>query len=93
MTILGLYNPANINWTYTNECIDYLNATSQPVVISGVLMFVLLGIGLLPPLVYMTYKLTKFVWEEDKIIPLMLIALSTTTLTLTFYYLWIVCIY
>lgn len=61
--------------------------------ISGLVMFVLLGFGLLPALLYMTVKLTKFLWQDEKIIPLMLIALSTTTLSLTLYYLWIVCIY
>lgn len=56
-------------------------------------MIVLLGGGLLPVLVYMTNKVTRFVWHEEKVIPLMLFTLTTTIFFLIIYYFWIIVVY
>lgn len=56
-------------------------------------MAVFLGFVLFPVLLVMSIKLTKFVWQEEKIIPLMLFALTISTLSLALYYIWLVCIY
>ncbi len=47
----------------------------------------------MPVLVYMTNKVTKFVWHEEKVIPAMLFTLTTTTFFLILYYLWIIAVY
>lgn len=44
-------------------------------------------------LLYMTVKITKFVWHEEKIIPLMLFACTASTFFTLVYYIWLVCIY
>lgn len=56
-------------------------------------MVAILGFGLFPVQCYMTKRLTAFVWHEDKVIPLMLFALATCTLSLTIYYIWTACIF
>jgi hypothetical protein len=56
-------------------------------------MIVILGGGLFPVLVFLTNRVTKFVWHEEKVIPAMLFALTTTTFFLIIYYLWIIVVY
>lgn len=71
-------------------CIDDMNSIATSVIVSSVVMIVLLGCGLLPVLVYMTNKVTRFVWHEEKVIPVMLFTLTVTILFLIIYYLWII---
>ena len=81
---------------YSDEvqnCINLTKDLAPPVIVSSLVMIALLGCGLLPVLVYMTNKVTKFVWHEEKVIPAMLFTLTTTTFFLILYYLWIIAVY
>jgi hypothetical protein len=70
-----------------------MESIKGPFVWSSLVMVILVGFGLFPVLCYMTKKITDFVWNEDKVIPLMLFALATTTASIVIYYIWMVCIY
>lgn len=56
-------------------------------------MIAFLGLGLLPVLVYMTNKVTRFVWHEEKVIPVMLFTLTITIFFLIIYYFQVIAIY
>lgn len=84
---LQLYTPDE------QGCIDEMNSIATSVIVSSVVMIVLLGCGLLPVLVYMTNKVTRFVWHEEKVIPVMLFTLTITIFFLILYYLWVIAVY
>jgi hypothetical protein len=81
-----------VNQTATDECISYIEANRTGVLISGTVMLLLMLV-MFPVLLYLTIKLTKFVWHEEKVIPLMLFACSASTFFTLVYYIWYVCIY
>jgi subtilase family serine protease len=70
-----------------------MNEQEKSVIISSIVMIVILGGGLFPVLVFLSNRVTKFVWHEEKIIPVMLFTLTTTTFFLIIYYLWIIVVY
>ena len=58
---------------------------------SSYIMVGILAVLFLPAALFVTYRIFRFVWSSDKIIPLMLIMLTLTIMSMLSYYMFLIC--
>jgi hypothetical protein len=68
-------------------------ADNGAIVLWGSIMAALLGLLFFPMMLYLTIRVTRFVWHQEKLIPCMLFSLSAASFFLVCYFVWLVCIY
>jgi len=73
------------------ECMDAYREQRAPILLSSYIMVGILAVLFLPAALFVTYRICRFVWSSDKIIPLMLIMLTCTVISMLSYYIFLIC--
>ena len=69
-------------------CIAQYNEISSDFILASSIM-IILTLALLPIFIFMTIKVSRMVWSNDKAVPLTLMMMCITLLSMVLYYTWL----